>query len=655
MARAEPVAGGEIDFFHGQPYRRVGGGPGVGVPGDRQRRGCFRRPDDVPITTYRDAEAVLRDGETFSSTINAEHIGQFMGDLILAMDGAEHRQYRNLVAKAFRASQLEQWDDTLVRPTINRLLDAIAPAGRADLVAAVTSKYPVQVICGIVGVPLEDAPQFHAWAEQINTGPLDPEAGHAASAAMVEYLRPLVEARRVRPTGDFLSDLVHAEVDGEQLSESKLYGFLRLLLPAGAETTFRVMGNCLFALLTHPDALAAVTADRYLLPEVIEETLRWETSVTMVSRVAAADTEVAGCPIPAGSPVGVLTGSANRDETRWDDPDDWRLGRAPQHHLAFGTGQHQCLGMHLARLELRAGLDAILDRLPNLRLDPDADLDALVIEGYAFRGPVALPVCVRPGLITRAGTRSSRRGVGLGDAQPVVLLVPEHHHPLLACARPEDVVRLPDFAERRRRRGRVEVARIEHGVIGDQRELLSEAFVERFGVAAGQVGATAAVEEQRVARHELPVDVEALRPRRVARRVDQRDAHRADFHHVAGRVRDEIGVGAAGDALHAERLRFLHVHLRGDVVAREQLGEALDAPAAQAAADVVGVVVGDEHVGQAHPVGAEDLDQLVHAVRGIDRDGLACLPIADEVDEVHHLLRDLVVAAKSRPASSWRK
>ena len=106
------------------------------------------------------------------------------------------------------------------------------------------------------------------------------------------------------------------------------------------------------------------------------------------------DTEVAGCPIAAGSPVGVLTGSANHDETRWDDADEWKLGRPVQHHLAFGTGPHQCLGMHLARLELRVGLDAILDRLPNLRLDPDAT--APVIEGYAFRGPDSLPVLFDP-------------------------------------------------------------------------------------------------------------------------------------------------------------------------------------------------------------------------------------------------------------------
>ncbi len=254
----------------------------------------------------------------------------------------------------------------------------------------VTAQYPVQVICGIVGVPIEDHEQFAKWAEEINTGPLDPPRGMAASRAMRAYLEPLVDARRTDPQGDLLSELVHAEVDGERLTDERLYGFLRLLLPAGAETTFRVMGNALAALLTHPGALAAVRADPAVIDAVIEETLRWETSVTMVSRVSTRATEVNGCPIAAGSPVNVITGSADRDEDRWDDAGEWRLDREPQHHLAFGTGPHQCLGMHLARLELRAGLLAIIERLPNLRLDPDAA--APVIEGFAFRGPDALHV-----------------------------------------------------------------------------------------------------------------------------------------------------------------------------------------------------------------------------------------------------------------------
>jgi cytochrome P450 len=346
------------------------------------------------VTRWDDVEHVLRDGETFSSSINAEHIGQYMGDLILAMDGKEHRTYRNLVATAFRASQLERWDDELIRPTIQMLLDEIAPIGRADLVRDITSRYPVRVICGVVGVPVADSAQFHQWAEQINTGPLHPEVGIAASREMREYLEPLVAERRAQHQGDLLSDLVHAEVDGEQLSDERLYGFLRLLLPAGAETTFRVMGNALTAMLTMPDVMERVTADRSLLPALIEETLRWESSVTQVSRVATRDVEVAGCPIPAGSPVAVITGSANHDAERYEHAEEFDLDRPVQVHIAFGTGQHQCLGMHLARLELRVGLEAILDRLPNLRLDPDAEPP--LIQGLAFRGPSALPVLFDP-------------------------------------------------------------------------------------------------------------------------------------------------------------------------------------------------------------------------------------------------------------------
>ena len=385
----------ELDFVTGQPYPIW----------EQARHECpvfqshstttgFSDRPMFSVTTFGDVEAVLRDGQRFSSSINAEHIGQYMGELILAMDGQEHRSYRNLVAHAFRASALERWDDSLIRPTIIRLLDEIAPQGRADLVRDITSKYPVQVICGLVGVPLADSAQFHHWAEQINTGPLHPEEGMAASRAMRDYLAPIVEDRRVHPRHDLISDLVHAEIDGERLTDEKIYGFLRLLLPAGAETTFRVMGNALTALLTHPDVLERVRADRTLLPAVIEETLRWETSVTQVSRVAAVDAEAGGCPIPKGAAVSVITASANHDEARYDDADEFDIDRPVQNHLAFGTGQHQCLGMHLARLELRVGLDLILERLPNLRLDPDQPPP--VIAGLAFRGPLSLPVRFDP-------------------------------------------------------------------------------------------------------------------------------------------------------------------------------------------------------------------------------------------------------------------
>ena len=378
----------EVDFWTGQPYPIWASARGS-CPVLRSEN-PMGGPASYFVTRYEDVERVLRDWHTFSSSINDEVIGQYMGELILAMDGDEHKQYRGLISHAFRASVLARWEDELVRPVMTRLLDAVAPTGRADLVADITAKYPVQVICGIVGVPLDDHEQFVAWASDINTGPLHPERGMAASHAMRAYLEPIVESRRRGPTGDLVSELTHAEIDGERLTDEKIFGFLRLLLPAGAETTFRAMGSALTALLTHPGILGAVRADRSLLPSVIEETLRWETAVTMVSRVATVDTEIAGCPIPAGSPINVVTGSANRDATRFERSEDWSPERAPQPHLAFGWGPHLCLGMHLARMELRLGLAEIIDRLPDVRLDPA--FPPPVIQGLAFRGPDALHV-----------------------------------------------------------------------------------------------------------------------------------------------------------------------------------------------------------------------------------------------------------------------
>jgi cytochrome P450 len=342
------------------------------------------------VFTFAAAEGVLRDPETFSSSINQDTIGPYMGTVMLAMDGAEHTRYRNLVSHAFRASALSRWERELIRPEIHGLLDAIEGQGRAELVRDVTSRYPVKVIAGIVGVPLEDHDRFQTWAEEIAQGPGDPERGHAASKAMREYLAPFVADRRRNPRDDLISDIVSAEIDGVRLDDEHVYGFLRLLMPAGAETTYRLMGSCLLALLTHPESLARVRADASLLPAAIEETLRWDTSINMVNRVATRDAEVAGIKCPAGTSMLMMLGAANRDETRFERPDEWDLDREPQTHLAFGWGRHLCLGMHLARLELEIGIGAVLERLPGLRLDPSEPTPDVV--GVAFRGPQRLPV-----------------------------------------------------------------------------------------------------------------------------------------------------------------------------------------------------------------------------------------------------------------------
>lgn len=342
------------------------------------------------VTRAADVEAVLLDAETFSSSINAENIGRFMGPIMLAMDGEEHFAHRQLMAGAFRPSQLAKWEVTLIRPTIDRLIDAIAPSGRADLVAEVTSRFPAQVICGIFGLPPQDGGKLFAWTLVIHRGAQDPEAGLAAARAIREYLEPIVEERRAHPVDDLISDIVHAQVDGQRLSDEEIYGFLRLLLPAGSESTYRALGTALLALLTVPGLLERVRADRSRIPAVVEETIRWDVSNTLASRVATRDTTIAGCPIPAGAALLVVTGSANRDETRFANPDVFDLERPTKRLLSFGMGRHHCLGQHLARLELRVALNAILDRLGNLRLDPNRPPP--VVEGFSFRGPASLHV-----------------------------------------------------------------------------------------------------------------------------------------------------------------------------------------------------------------------------------------------------------------------
>ena len=356
------------------------------------------------VTRYADVELVLRDPKRFSSRVNADTMGPVMGTVILAMDGEEHRRYRNLVAHAFRPSALASWEATLIVPTIHRLIDGLTGRTGADLVEEITSRFPVQVIAGVLGVPSEDHERFHTWALDMNKGPDDYALSIAASAAMRAYLTPIVEDRKAHPTDDLVSDIVTAEVDGERLGDEHIYGFLRLLLPAGAETTFAAMGSCLLALLERPEVLARVRRDPNLLDAVIEETLRWETSVTMVNRETTCPVVIDGVEIPQGVSLVCATGSANRDESRYHDAQQWDLDRREPPHIAFGTGRHQCLGMHLARMELRIGLGALLERLTDLRFDPAATSagagEAPHIEGLAFRSPPRLPVVfdsVRPG------------------------------------------------------------------------------------------------------------------------------------------------------------------------------------------------------------------------------------------------------------------
>ena len=352
------------------------------------RISVYNRESTV-VTRYDDVAAVLRDGETFSSHANAE-VGKFMGRTIIEMDGKEHTRTRALISAVFTSRGLDALGPT-VAAIVERLIDGFARAGEIDLVSQFTTIFPVQVIAHIVGVPPTDYAKFMRWSLDLIAFSKNREKGRSAADTLHDYLLPIVRARRAEARDDVITRLVTGRVDGVGLTDDEVISFLRLLLPAGAETTSRLMGNMLFALLEEPEArLERVRADRSLVPWVIEETLRWETPILFVARETTRPTVVGGVEIPVGNFVSAVIGSANRDEGHFPDPDRFDLDRRADDHLSFGFGRHFCLGYHLAKLETGIALGALLDHLPGLRLDSSAP--APHITGLAFRSPQSLRV-----------------------------------------------------------------------------------------------------------------------------------------------------------------------------------------------------------------------------------------------------------------------
>jgi cytochrome P450 len=372
LRRQSPVHTGPID---------IGEGEEIGDP---------TKPPPVTVFGFDEVVQVLRDNETFSSTVYEDVMGMVMGRTILQMDEPEHRIIRALVAPSFRSKVLERWEEDLVAVVVNELIDSFVESGRTDLVRTLTFNFPVQVIARILGLPLSDYPRFQRWALELTSVAANWERGMAASEALRAYFADVMEDRRAHPGDDLISDLVRAEVEGEKLTDEEIYSFLRLLLPAGVETTYRVSGSLLFALLNDRHQFEALYADRARYAQAFEEAVRWEPPVTVILRRAARDTELAGVRIEEGADIALMIGAANRDERKYVDPDRYDMFRAMRQHVGFGFGVHVCLGMHLARMESRVAINTLLDRLGPFTLDPDAD--APHIEGLAFRSPLSLPV-----------------------------------------------------------------------------------------------------------------------------------------------------------------------------------------------------------------------------------------------------------------------
>ncbi len=337
-------------------------------------------------------QQVLKDGETFSSNAYAEVMGKVLGHSILEMDEPEHHLYRGLVQQAFSRKSMDVWERELVRDVVNEQIDGFVDRSpkRADLVRELTFPFPVIVIARLLGLPRDDLPMFHRRAVTVISAGFDFDRAAQASQELYEYFCGIIAERRKAPSDDVISVLAEAELEGVRLTDEEICSFLRLLLPAGAETTYRSSSNLLWGLLSRPEQLDALRRDRTLMAQAIEEGLRWEPPLLGILRTATRDTVVEGVAVTAGSTIAVNIGSANHDERYWENPEEFDILRAPRQHLAFAWGPHMCLGLHLARMETRVALMQLLDRLPGLRFDPD--VEPAPITGAVFRAPTALHV-----------------------------------------------------------------------------------------------------------------------------------------------------------------------------------------------------------------------------------------------------------------------
>jgi cytochrome P450 len=347
-------------------------------------------PPTYTAYSFDAVKAVFTDNITFSTRCYEDVVRPLQGPTILEMQEPEHAVYRKLHEFAFARSSMKRWDAELVGPLVDTTIAKFKDAKRADLVDTVFMPVPVRVIAALLGLPDSDVLWFHRLAIDMLGFRGDMDTAMAASADMKQYFVGILAEKRRSPQDDMVSILASADVNGVKMSDEQIYGFMRNLLPAGAETTSRSTATLAMALLTHPDQLDAVRADRGLLPQAIEEGIRWETPLLNFMREVTTDTELSGVAIPKGATMMLSLGSANRDESRWDRAEEFDIFRDRKPHIGFAHGAHVCLGMHLARLESMKIFNTLFDELPNLRLDPDAPPP--YITGTMFRSPPRLDV-----------------------------------------------------------------------------------------------------------------------------------------------------------------------------------------------------------------------------------------------------------------------
>jgi cholest-4-en-3-one 26-monooxygenase len=356
------------------------------------------------VTKYDDVVAISKDPATFSSWRGGTNIPDYPPDslavirmLMVNMDPPQHTKFRRLTSTGFTPRMIARMEESIRRAT-RAIVDEVIELGRCDFVTRIAAELPLQVIADIMGVPQEDRHLVFDWSNRL-IGFDDPEFQTSledatmAAAEMWGYANQLAEGRKGKEGKDLVTVLINAEVDGEQLTEMEFDAFFLLLTVAGNETTRNLISGGMLALIEHREQRAKLLADPSLLPTAVEEMLRWVTPVIHFRRTATRDVELRGEKIKEGDKVVLYYTSANRDEEIFPDPMVFDVARTPNEHLAFGIGQHSCLGLNLARLEIKVMFEEILARMPDIELDGNVRR----LRSNFINGVKEIPVRYTPG------------------------------------------------------------------------------------------------------------------------------------------------------------------------------------------------------------------------------------------------------------------
>lgn len=351
-------------------------------------------PDPEPgfwnLTKYEDIKYVSTRPELFSSAqginISVDPVvsdvvgrpsdieaGNAAGSMI-TMDPPMHVAYRRVANPWFTARKVAELEDR-IRQLTRQYLDEVAPKGECEFMTELAARLPIAVLCDILGVPHEDEDKIFDWSNKViglQDPDLKPENDTEIAATFMSlfaYGQRMIAERRANPREDLMTAVAHAEYDGKPIPPMLLNGFFLLMVIAGNETTRNTVTGGMKALIEHPDQRRKLIDNPALIPTAVDEILRWVSAVAYMRRTATEDTEIRGQKIAKGDKIAMWYGAANRDEDIFENPDAFDVAREPNDHIAFGYGQHRCLGARLAQLQLRVMIGEILARIPDMEFN----------------------------------------------------------------------------------------------------------------------------------------------------------------------------------------------------------------------------------------------------------------------------------------------